>query len=374
MSLNSLYTSAALNTSTFPEGMSPAALNDGLRQLEADLAQFIRDDLWIQYGDGDGPGSVSYVGAASFKVNGADVASTYHPGRRVKVTGTSTGTVYAVVQSSSYGTDTTVTLMDTTGAIQNESLTVWLSMAPAVNTSIPYFTSEASTAVVPAYSGLSGTGAIRYDPAYGLNASGARKTFVLRSGLIDDGTAGAEYGSVIEYTLVNGSSTQQIKWGDGVVIGTPTGGFTGTGSLNLAGHVFVNGVQVTDTATTALAGIVELATAAEVATGTDQIRAVTPKSLADNATKDTTQGQLKFPGGLTLKYGTAAITGNPTTVTFTEAFGTACVSAVVTTISTTGVYRAAMIISQSASGLSIEKFSDAGAASSVAVNWLAVGY
>lgn len=374
MSIAGYYTSPALNTALWPESMNPSAVNDAAREMQGDLAQFIRDDLWIQYGDGDGPGSVSYVGAASFKVNGTDVTSAYHAGRRVKITGATTGTVYAVVQSSAFGTDTTVTLMDATGNLQNETLTVWLSMAPAVNTSIPYFTSEASTAIVPAFSALSGTGAIRYDPAYGLNASGARKTYALRSGLIDSDTASAEYGSVIEYTLVNGSSTQQIAWGDGVTIGNPTGGFTGTGSLNLAGHVFVNGVQVTDTATTALAGIVELANAAEVATGTDQIRAVTPKSLADNATKDTTQGQLKFPGGLTLKYGTAAITGNPTAVTFTEAFGTACVSAVVTAISTTGVYRAAMIISQSASGLSIEKFSDAGAASSIAVNWMAVGY
>lgn len=262
MSINGYYTAAGSNTSLFAEGMLPSGVNDGARQVQADLATFIRDDLWIQYGDGDGPGSVSYVGAASFKENGADVTSFYHPGRRLKITGTLTGTVYAVVQSSSYGTDTTVTLMDASGNLQNETLTVYSSMAPAINTTMPYFASSGGTAVVPAFSDRTGGGAIRYDQAYGLNASGTKKTFASRSALIDSDTAAAEYGSVIEYTLVNGSSTQQIAWGDGVTIGSPTGGFTGTGTLNLAGNVYVNGVEVTDTASTTRSGIVELATGA----------------------------------------------------------------------------------------------------------------
>lgn len=374
MSIAGYYTDAASNTVTFPEGMLPSQLNDGMRSVQADLAQFIRDDLWIQYGDGDGPGSVSYVGAASFKENGADVTSFYHPGRRLKITGTLTGTVYAVVQSSSYGTDTTVTLMDATGSLQNEALTVYSSMAPAINPSIPYFASASGTAIVPAFSGLTGTGAIRYDPAYGLNASGARKTYAIRSALIDSDTAGAEYGSVIEYTLVNGSTTQQIAWGDGFTIGSPTGGFTGTGTLNLAGNVYVNGVEVTDTATTTRSGIVELATAAEVAAGTDPIRAIVPSAFAANTVLNATQGSATLPGGLTLKYGTQVIAVSPTTVTFTSAFPTACVSVVVTTVSTAGVYRAAMVTSQSTANFVCERFSDAGASSNVAFNWMAMGY
>ena len=339
MALSSYFVSAASNTSLWPESMQPSAVNDAGRQMQADLAQFIRDDLWIQYGDGDGPGSVSYVGASSFRVVGVDVSEFYHPGRKVKITGATTGTVYAAILSSSYGTDTTVTLMDATGNLQSETLTVYVSMAPAVNSSVPYFTSSGGTAIVPAFSGLSGTGAIRYDPAYGLNASGAKKTFALRAGAKDSDTAGAEYGSVIEYTLVNGTSTQQIAWGDGVVIGNPTGGYTGTGSLNLPGHVYVNGTAVTDTATTTQAGIVELATAAEVATGTDPIRAVTAKSLADNGAHSATAISFTLPGGRIWKAGSAAISVNPTTVTFVEAFPTACIAAGATCATSSGTPR-----------------------------------
>ncbi len=354
--------------------MQPSAVNDAGRQMQADLAQFIRDDLWIQYGDGDGPGSVSYVGASSFRVLGVDVSDYYHPGRKVKITGATTGTVYAAILSSSYGTDTTVTLMDATGNLQSETLTVYVSMAPAVNSSIPYFTSSGGTPIVPAFSGLSGTGAIRYDPAYGLNASGAKKTFALRAGAKDSDTAGAEYGSVIEYTLVNGASTQQIAWGDGVTIGNPTGGFTGTGTLNLAGNVYINGVEVTDTATTSRAGIVELAEAAEVATGTDPIRAVTAKSLADNGAHSATAISFTLPGGRIWKAGSAALSVNPTTVTFVEAFPTACIAAGATCVTSSGTPRIVTRTALSASGLSFEKFQMDGSASNVAIDWWAVGY
>ena len=97
-------------------------------------------------------------------------------------------------------------------------------------------------------------------------------------------------------------------------------------------------------ATTALAGIVELATSAEAIAGTDAVRAVTPAALAAAlaaaGTSNLAAGEVTI-NGLVLKWGTktaintgntaaaggtALITGSSvdTTITFTTAFPTAC--------------------------------------------------
>lgn len=53
--------------------------------------------------------SVAWVSATSFKVNGTNVTSKYHAGRRVKITHNSGGsTAYGTVVSSTFSTDTTV--------------------------------------------------------------------------------------------------------------------------------------------------------------------------------------------------------------------------------------------------------------------------
>ena len=66
-------TTPASNTALFPEGMAPSAVNDGMRQVQADLRSWYNDSQWIVYGDGDGTFTIAYVSPTSFSVNGADV-------------------------------------------------------------------------------------------------------------------------------------------------------------------------------------------------------------------------------------------------------------------------------------------------------------
>lgn len=374
MTIAGYYTSAGSNTSLFPESQMPSSLNDGMRQVQADIAAFARGDLWMQYGSGAGPGTIAWVSPTSFRVSGADVTAAYHAGRKVKVTGASTGTVYAVIKSSSFSTDTTVVLMHNTGSLVNETLTVWMGMEPAVGSPAPYAYAAATYAQRAALSDVTGAGERFRDIVYGYNAGGSVLEYGRVSYGVSDDTAGGEDSYIGWNTYVAGSLTNQMLAGQGILIGTPTGGFLGTGTLNLASDVYINGTKVTGAASTTQAGITEFATGAETRTGVDQSRAITPFGFASGTVLDATQGEIVLPGGLTLKYGTAAIAANPTTVTFTSAFWSACVSVVVTAISTTGVYRAAMVTSQSTTGFTVEKFSDAGAASSVAFNWFAVGY
>jgi hypothetical protein len=134
-------TTAASNTSvggiSIAEGMLPSNINNAFRGLLADIREWYNDAEWVIYGDGDASFTVAYASATSFTVASVDVTSIYHANRRVKITGSSTGTVYGTISSSSFSTDTTVNVTLDSGAIQNESITVYLSILNATNSSIP---------------------------------------------------------------------------------------------------------------------------------------------------------------------------------------------------------------------------------------------
>jgi hypothetical protein len=80
-------------------------------------------------------------------------------------------------------------------------------------------------------------------------------------------------------------------------------------------------------------GVVELATAAETLTGTDDTRAITPDGFAGNNSL-AADGYYKLPGGLIHQWGSQAATFNQSfvTISFPTSFTTACYS-VVTQIS-----------------------------------------
>lgn len=69
-------------------------------------------------------------------------------------------------------------------------------------------------------------------------------------------------------------------------------------------------------ATTALTGVVELATTAETVAGTDADRAVTPAGLAGFAKSLAANGYAKLPGGLILQWGMNNSSPAGETVTF----------------------------------------------------------
>ena len=116
-----------------PEGMAPSAVNNVIRQQMADHRAQWNDAEWFGYGDGEGGASLTYVAADQFKVEGVDVSTAYHVGRRVRVVGTGTGTIYGVINAVAFSIDTTVTVTFDTGSMSNETLTVSLGIMSAQN-------------------------------------------------------------------------------------------------------------------------------------------------------------------------------------------------------------------------------------------------
>ena len=70
-------TTAASNTSvggvSIAEGMLPSNINNALRAIPADIREWYNDAQWIEYGDGDGTYTATYVSSTSFTISGVDV-------------------------------------------------------------------------------------------------------------------------------------------------------------------------------------------------------------------------------------------------------------------------------------------------------------
>lgn len=71
--------------------------------------------------------SVTRRTTASFSATG-DRSAVYTSGRRVKVSGTSTGTLYGTVTSSTYSAETNVNISLDSGTLANEALSVFVGV------------------------------------------------------------------------------------------------------------------------------------------------------------------------------------------------------------------------------------------------------
>ena len=136
------YSSTADNNTSvggvsIAEGMLPSNINNAFRAVAADIREWYNDSQWVVYGDGDGAYTLAYASATSFTVNGIDVTSIYHANRRIKAVGSTTGTIYGTISSSTFLTDTTVNVTWDSGSLSNESLTIYIGGLSATNTSIP---------------------------------------------------------------------------------------------------------------------------------------------------------------------------------------------------------------------------------------------
>ena len=134
-------TTAANNTSiggvSVAEGMLPSNINNALRAITADIREYYNDAQYVIYGDGDAAFTITYASATSFTIAGTDVTSFYHAGRRIKAVGSSTGTIFGTISSSSFSTDTTVNVTFDSGSLQNESLTIFVGILSKTGDSIP---------------------------------------------------------------------------------------------------------------------------------------------------------------------------------------------------------------------------------------------
>jgi hypothetical protein len=119
------------------EGMLPSTLNNALRAVLVDVREWYNDSQWVVYGDGDSAFTITYGSATTFTVDGVDVTTFYHVGRRVRAVGSTTGTIYGTISVTTFSTNTTVTVVWDSGSLQNEALTVSIGALSATNNSIP---------------------------------------------------------------------------------------------------------------------------------------------------------------------------------------------------------------------------------------------
>ena len=128
----------SLNSISVAEGMLPSNLNNAIRALMKNTRDWFNDAQWIEYGDGDAAYTAAYASATSFTINGADVTSIYHAGRRIKLTATTPGTIYGTIASSSFSTNTTVNVTWDSGSLSNETIdNVYIAALSKTNNSIP---------------------------------------------------------------------------------------------------------------------------------------------------------------------------------------------------------------------------------------------
>ena len=156
MAVKNYSTTAANNTSinsiSIAEGMPPSNVNNAIRNELSDLRSYLNDKEWFIVGDRDQGCTFTRASATSVTVASTNVTSDYHANRRVKVVGSSTGTIYGIVASSSFSTNTTINFTFDSGSISGSDSTVDVYVgAPYTNPSIPVIhdTSLGTSQILP---------------------------------------------------------------------------------------------------------------------------------------------------------------------------------------------------------------------------------
>ena len=129
MPIKDYSTTPASNNSNppngFPELMAPSGYNDSGRQLMADIRADYENREWLDFGHAH-----VFASSTSTTIAGVDLTAVYPVGRRVRAVGSTTGTIYGVVASSSFSTNSTITYTWDSGSLQNESLAISVGHLP----------------------------------------------------------------------------------------------------------------------------------------------------------------------------------------------------------------------------------------------------
>lgn len=127
----------------FVEGQTSESLNNGGRDMMAAIREQWVDAQWFSYGNiTENPTEghdIAWNSSDSFRVIGGDFRSIYHIGRRVRVAGGLTGTIYGTITGTSFATDSIITVTFDSGSLVNELLTVWIGIIGAQNSSFKVF-------------------------------------------------------------------------------------------------------------------------------------------------------------------------------------------------------------------------------------------
>ena len=131
----------SLNSINTAEGMLPSNLNNAIRALMKNTRDFYNDSQWVIFGDGSGAYTPAYVSGTQFTITstGNDLTLNYHANRRIKATGTNTGTKVGTISSSAYSNNvTTVNVTWDSGVLGNDTdLEIYLAGLTATDNSIP---------------------------------------------------------------------------------------------------------------------------------------------------------------------------------------------------------------------------------------------
>lgn len=115
----------------FPEGMAPSGVNDSARQVMAAVREWYETPQWVELH------TATYASATTFTVASTDVTAVYADKRRIRA-GIGSGTLYGHVVSSSYTTNTTVTVAIDGGTAMDASLSaVAVAILTVSNNAIP---------------------------------------------------------------------------------------------------------------------------------------------------------------------------------------------------------------------------------------------
>ena len=128
MTVSNYSTTASSNTAingvNISEGMSPSDVNNAIREQLKDVRSVWNDKEWFLLGDSNGATTFTRASATSITV-ASNITSTYHVGRRVKIIGSNTGTIFGKIATSSFSSpNTTVTFTFDSGTINSGDTTV----------------------------------------------------------------------------------------------------------------------------------------------------------------------------------------------------------------------------------------------------------
>ena len=114
---------ATVDSINFAENQLPSTVNNSARELMVDVRTFLNDGGWHNWGH-----TTTYASGTSFTIS-SDETAIYTAARRIRAVGSSTGTIYGVISSSTYSSpNTTVNITWDSGSLSSETLAVSVSM------------------------------------------------------------------------------------------------------------------------------------------------------------------------------------------------------------------------------------------------------